>query len=219
MQKVSHESAPTSSDRVDGRSQGKRQLESERKRQRILDAAQRCFGELGFAAAKVETIAAEAGVSNGLLYQFFRGKEQLFEVVVEELIRDWAHTMFPRTGDPPESCAAALEAMLRNSVEFCRTHPLLPRLLTADAVLELERFSDVATRRLEAQRTHVAGILERGVRSGEFRADLDLASAADIISQLHADYAARAYRRRPEYPMTPELLDALVRFVHDALRA
>jgi len=218
MQKVSPTPAPPSAARIDGRSHGKRQQESERKRQRILDAAQQCFGELGFAAAKVETIAAEAGVSNGLLYQFFRGKEQLFEVVVEDLIRDWAHTMFPRDDDPPESCAAALEAMLRNSVEFCRTHPLLPRLLTADAVLELERFSDVTSRRLEAQRVHVAGILERGVRSGEFRADLDVASAADIISQLHGDYAGRAYRRRPEYPMTPDLLDALVGFVHDALR-
>ena len=63
---------------------GRRQLESERKRQCVLESARRCFGELGFAGATVAAIAADAGVSNGLLYQFFRNKEHLFEVVSVE---------------------------------------------------------------------------------------------------------------------------------------
>lgn len=218
MNKVTEMGAGGAAPRVDGRSRGRRQQESERRRQRILDAARHCFGELGFAGARVETIAAEAGVSSGLLYQFFRGKEHLFEVVVDELMRDWVRSMFSQGDDAGRSCADAIEAMLRNSVEFAESHPLLPMLLADDAVLELDRFSDVRTRRQDAHRTHVAGLLQKGVDSGEFRADLDVPSVADIICQLHADYAGRAYRRQPESPVTPVLLDGLVRFVRDALR-
>jgi AcrR family transcriptional regulator len=100
---------------------GTRQAESERRRRRILDAARESFGRLGFAGATVETIASEAGVSNGLLYQFFRGKEQLFEVVLGELVRDWARAM--AAGEREASAARALEVMFRSSVEFARGNP------------------------------------------------------------------------------------------------
>ena len=66
-------------------------------------------------------IAREAGVSNGLLYQFFRNKKHLFEVVLNEVIIDWVRAMVH--GEvPEESAAGKLEGMFRRSVEFCRTN-------------------------------------------------------------------------------------------------
>ncbi len=110
-------------------------------------------------------------------------------------------------------------AGLRGSVEFARSNPLLPALLTEDAALQLQRYSESAALRVEAHREHVAGILRDGIAAGEFRSDLDVHSYADVICQLQADYSARAYRRKPEYPSGPELIDAAVRFIHDAIKA
>jgi AcrR family transcriptional regulator len=200
---------------TESREGGRRRLESERKRQRILESAQRCFGEKGFAGATVAAIAADAGVSNGLLYQFFRNKEHLFEVVLGDVIRDWVRAMLPRD---EKRAAGALEAMFRRSVEFCRTHPLLPALVTGDRALQLSRISQAGADRVQPHRDLVASILERGIASGEFRADLDVASVADLICQLHSDYSSRAYRRDPRFPATPKLIDAAVRFVHDAVK-
>jgi AcrR family transcriptional regulator len=194
----------------------RRQAESARRRQRIVEAARRCFGASGFAGATVEAIASEAGVSNGLLYQFFRNKDHLFEVVVDELIRDWVRAMVG--GEEREGAGDALEAMLRRSVSFCRSHPLLPAILTRDHLLELARTSDVASRRVQAHRAHVAALLERGIASGEFRADLDVPAVADVVSQLQVDYSTRAYRRDPLHPAHPTLIDAVARFIRDALR-
>ena len=73
-----------------------RRARSEERRRRILEAARACFGRNGYAGATVEAIAAEAGVSNGLLYQFFRNKDHLLLVVLEDLIRDWVRAMVPR---------------------------------------------------------------------------------------------------------------------------
>jgi AcrR family transcriptional regulator len=197
---------------------GRRQEQSQRRRERILEAARSCFGEHGFAGATIEAIASEAGVSNGLLYQFFRGKADLFQVVVSEVIRDWARAFVPAESEglsPNET----LEALFRRSVAFCRSNPLLPAILTKSQLLELERVGHPEQDRIHAYRELVGQVLRDGIVEGEFRANLDVGSVADVIVQLHVDYATRAYRRDPQFPANDELIDAAVRFVHDAVRA
>ena len=199
-----------------GSGTGLRRLESERRRARILEAARGCFGRLGFAGATVEAIAGEAGVSNGLLYQFFRSKEHLLGVVLEELVRDWARAM--AAGEREVSPSVALEAVFRGAVDFARGNPLLPKLLTEDAQLQLQRFRHSSADRVVAHRELVARILRRGVEAGEFDPGLDVAAAADVICQLQVDYSARAYRRDPLHPAPEALVDAVIRFALDAVR-
>jgi AcrR family transcriptional regulator len=196
----------------------RRQLGSERRRQSILAAARRCFGRDGYAGATVAKIAAEAGVSNGLLYQFFRGKDHLLEVVLRGVVRDWVRALVPSEAELAEP-GRALEQMLRRSVEFCATNPLLPALLSDDPALQLQRITLASGDRLEAHRELVAGILERGIARGDFRSDLDVAAAADVIVQLTADYSRRAWAADPRFPATPRVVDSVVRFVREAVRA
>jgi len=199
-----------------GKTSDARKLHSEQRRARILEAARECFGELGFAGATVAEVARRAGVSNGLLYQFFRNKEHMLAVVLEDVVRDWVRAMLPREG---QSAAQALEHMLRGSIAFCRTNPLLPALVNNDDTLQLHRFAAATSNRVQPHRDLVASQLQRGIASGEFRADLDVESCADLIGQLHGHYAGRAYRRDPLFPLTPALVDAAVRFIHDAVAA
>jgi TetR/AcrR family fatty acid metabolism transcriptional regulator len=201
-----------------GENGSSRRAASEQRRRRILDAARSCFGAAGFAGATVGAIAERAGVSNGLLYQFFRNKEQLFEVVLREIIGDWVRAMLPREA-AHETASRALEGMFRRSVEFCREHPLLPALLRGDEELQLSRIREAGRDRVQPHRELVASILRRGIEAGEFKPDLDVASVADVICQLQADYSARAYRRDPRYPDSPALIDAAIRFILDAVRA
>lgn len=53
-------------------------------REALLNAAARLFARDGFAGARVEEIAALAGVTTGALYSHFAGKEALFLAVYEE---------------------------------------------------------------------------------------------------------------------------------------
>lgn len=52
----------------------------------LLDAALDLFVAKGFAATRVEEVAAKAGVSKGTLFLYFKSKEDLFEAVVRENI-------------------------------------------------------------------------------------------------------------------------------------
>ena len=197
---------------------GTRQERSEERRQRIIGAARDCFGQDGFAGATVEAIASAAGVSNGLLYKHFRGKEHLFEVVVAEIVRDWVRALVPSDAEALTP-TQKLEAMFRRSVGFCRTHPLLPGVLSGDARFELARIGNPNRGRIHAHRQLIADVLADGMAKGEFRADLDVDAVADVIQHVHAEYSSRAYRLDPEFPYDDELIDAAVRFVHDAVCA
>ncbi|MCV0440497.1 MAG: TetR/AcrR family transcriptional regulator [Hydrogenophaga sp.] len=66
-----------------------RQRRTRRKEARpgeLVDAALQLFVEKGFAATRVEEVAARAGVSKGTLFLYFPSKEELFKAVVRETI-------------------------------------------------------------------------------------------------------------------------------------
>ncbi len=60
-----------------------------RKEQRpgeLLNAALEVFVARGYAAARLDDVAARAGVSKGTLYLYYAGKEDLFKAVVRATI-------------------------------------------------------------------------------------------------------------------------------------
>src|SRR5262245_10903240 len=59
---------------------------AEARPQEILEAALAVFAERGFAAARMETIAARAGVSKGTLYLYFDSKEEIFKALLQTML-------------------------------------------------------------------------------------------------------------------------------------
>jgi AcrR family transcriptional regulator len=64
----------------------RRQEASEQRRRAILDAALDVFSEAGFAAARLDDVAARAGVAKGTIYLFFKDKEDLFEQIIQSAV-------------------------------------------------------------------------------------------------------------------------------------
>ena len=82
----------------------------------IVQAALALFAERGFAATKLEDVAARAGIGKGTIYLYFPTKEDLFRAVVREGLlpnleppRRWS----PRTAGPPRTCCG------RSGVRSC----------------------------------------------------------------------------------------------------
>ncbi len=57
--------------------------QAEAQRERILDAAQKCFIERGFHAASIASIAETAGMSAGLMYRYFENKNAIVKAIIE----------------------------------------------------------------------------------------------------------------------------------------
>jgi AcrR family transcriptional regulator len=89
----------------------------EKRRAAIVQAAIRCLSEGGMAAFKMERIAAEAGVSLGLLPHHFAGKSALLKEVYraalyDDVNRKIAELADPKAGSPATRLCRILDAII-----------------------------------------------------------------------------------------------------------
>ncbi len=109
------------------RKESVRQARKEMYRQLIFEAAERVFSEQGFDGAKMQDVAAEAGLSLGTLYAIFAGKAELFQAIHESRRRE---LMEYARGDATqhESAVAHLLHGVRAYTEFLLDHPNFLRI-------------------------------------------------------------------------------------------
>lgn len=79
--------------------------------QKILDAARKVFTRQGFAAARMDDIAQEAGINRALLHYYFRSKQKLFDVIFAENMGNFYSSFISILGSD-----ADLETKIRNLV-------------------------------------------------------------------------------------------------------
>ncbi len=63
------------------------------RREQILSAALKVFGTKGFAATKISDIVARAGMSHGLVYHYFKSKEEIFYVLLKRAMETSAQSL------------------------------------------------------------------------------------------------------------------------------
>lgn len=93
------------------------QIRDERKDQ-IIAAALKVFARRGIIGTKMSMIAAEAGISHGLLYHYFKSKEELFNTLVQgAMIESHAalHSLYELPGTPLDKIRALTEDILDDS--------------------------------------------------------------------------------------------------------
>ncbi|HEY0740800.1 MAG TPA: TetR/AcrR family transcriptional regulator [Chryseosolibacter sp.] len=122
---------------------------SDNKSQLILETALRLFASQGYSATPISQIAKEAGVSQGLMYNFYSSKGELLRSVMQQGSADIAESMkaYSTVSDPREAIRVHVNAtirIIRKKKEFWR---LLHALRLQGAVLgEVQHlFAEIVT--------------------------------------------------------------------------
>ena len=136
----------------------------------IVAAALASFAERGYAATKLEDVAAAAGISKGTIYLYFPTKEHLFRAVVEQAVLP---NVEAAEGDLAAHTGSSADLLRMLAQRFLRLLDsdltAVPKLVVAESgnFPEIAQFyADAVLRR--AFRL-IEGILARGVARGEFR--------------------------------------------------
>lgn len=139
-------------------------------RKKLLTAARREFAQNGLAGARVDEIAARAGVNKQLVYHYFGDKDALYLAVLEwvyEEIRAQERQL-NLEGLPPE---AAIKTLIEASFDHLEAHPDFIVLLNDENRGGARHVR--SSRKLEAMHSPlvslVSKILAEGVRIGTFR--------------------------------------------------
>ena len=202
-----------------------RRLPEERPQQ-IIDAALAIFGERGLAAARLEDIAKRAGLSKGTIYLYFPNKEELFrEVIRTTVIGQIERAEREMAAATQQSASETLAQFVRGYWGFLRSpnFTTLFRLIHA----ELSNFPDLARfygkEVIERKLRLVTGIIERGVRTGEFR-NVDPAVTARMLGPMllmHAMWCShrdlfKATANRTDDQVIEEVLDFYLHAIRPA---
>lgn len=137
----------------------------------ILKAALECFSERGFAATKLDDIAARADVTKGTLYLYFKSKEEIFESVVREEIVNNIGNFEKIAADESLSSAELLKRLFEFVARvFAQNRAsALPKIIISEGgnFPEMTRFylEEVIKRGIQL----VSGIVRTGIKRGEFR--------------------------------------------------
>jgi TetR/AcrR family transcriptional regulator, fatty acid metabolism regulator protein len=150
----------------------------EDKRQQLLGAAVRVFARKGFHASRVGDIAEEAGVAHGLLYHYFRSKDQVLEAVFHE---NWS-ILIARIESVEETDEPAADQIRHIAAIVLRTWLHLPDVVRV-VIQEFGRSPELGERigELTLPIDALRRVIARGIEQGEFRKDVDPAFAATVV--------------------------------------
>ena len=166
------------------------------KRRLILDAAVRVFARQGFNGCRVSDIADEAGVAYGLVYHYFRSKDQVLDTlflerwnVLLEVIREVDHQdLRPRD---------KLHQITSFIVESYRHDPDLMKVIIVEVTRAANSFGQTHLGKIREAYELLAEIVAKAQEQGTFK------------STVTPQFAAMAFYGAIEQVLTGWIFDAL----------
>lgn len=137
----------------------------------ITNAAMQAFAEKGYEATRVDDVAKRAGVSKGLLYLYFKTKEELFKAVIKSFVKPRVQALTESIERNEQSATEFLRGPFLALAKEIPTSPVrhLVRLMISEGPKhpDLTRYywDNVAAPGIAA----LTRLFEQGVANGEFR--------------------------------------------------
>jgi AcrR family transcriptional regulator len=189
---------------------------SERTRERLLQAAFREIYRSGFQSASLDTILASAGVTKGALYYYFKSKKALGYAVVEEVIGPDNHGEWVRplqsSKDPIDTLIGIVQGLSVRPKDVrggCQLINLAQEMSPLDAGFR-KRLAII----FDGWREAVASTFREGQTRGRVRRDVEPADAAGLLIAMVEGYGSLAKNAQD-----PKVMKAGIRNIVDWLRS
>ncbi len=106
----------------------KREEKNLQSRRKIIDSAMREFAEQGYGLSSINIICETGGISKGILYHYFRDKDEIYVACVTQCFDALAKYLRGHVAFEGEDAQASLEAYFDARLAFFRENPPYQRL-------------------------------------------------------------------------------------------
>lgn len=106
---------------------------------KIVTAARKLFTERGYHAIKTRDIAKEAGINLALLNYYFRSKEKLFEIIMQENISQFMQVVSEIVNDEKTSVKRKIEMLVANYIDMLSFNPDMPLFIISHSRINDQR--------------------------------------------------------------------------------
>jgi AcrR family transcriptional regulator len=144
------------------------------KKEGILIEAEKLFSESDFDAVSVRDIAKAANVNIAMISYYFGSKEKLFEAVFLRRI-EYSMIALKDIIKPDmigyEKMCAVIDYYIDKLINNRKIHRMINRELSTNDRPEVR---EVIMTRMRSNREYIRGLMEDGIKSGEFKPDMDI---------------------------------------------
>ena len=142
-------------------------------RQKIFDAAETEFCDMGLYGARVDSIAAAAGVNKRMIYQYFGNKEGLYTTVLHGVYARLADLEVPLL-ERESDCKEAVKKLVLLYFTFLKDNQSFVRMIMWENLCAGQYFDAAGIHAVKDSATEaLKGLVRRGKVTGAFRADVD----------------------------------------------
>jgi len=142
-------------------------------REVLLNAATLVFAEQGFAGARVDEIAARAGVNKALIYAYYGDKTGIYRAVLTAHLQEFADPAFSKAVAAEAGPRRALEDIIRRYFRLLIKNRSFSRLLAWDLLSNGKSGRDIILESAGPLLELISELVERGRATGELRASTD----------------------------------------------
>jgi AcrR family transcriptional regulator len=162
-----------------------------RTRDTLVSAARRVFESRGYAATRIQDVAAEAGVSHGTVYTWFPGKDELLREVTHSIVGEVvaAARERPRETRDPDAYARLASATRRFLLGYRRNARMLA--VVEEAASADAEWSSLLDELREIYIDRTRRTLRRLQSDGVVAPDLDPDVAAPALTGMVETFARR----------------------------
>ena len=157
-----------------------RETRANDKRARILDAAIRVFAERGFHTATVAEIARAAGVADGTIYLYFKGKDDLLLRLFDEKMTELLAEARAALAQEP-SAPAKLRRFIQLHLALVERNPDLASVLIVELRQSAQFLKAGDRQKLAAYVDVIADVVRAGQESGELDSNISSATVKRAI--------------------------------------
>jgi AcrR family transcriptional regulator len=156
-------------------------LPAEKRRKQILKCAVKVFARSNYRKTRVVDIAADAGISEAMIYKHFPSKKSIFI----EILHDMSERIISRLreeGNREQDALAAIRNMAKTFYNLIISHPDEVKV-QFQAVSEIDD-SEIADRLHQDHEDYmrfIGSVIERGIQQGTFRRDLDVGTMVLLL--------------------------------------
>lgn len=145
---------------------------SETRRQQILDAAIEVFAEHGFHQSRVGDIAARAGIAYGLVYHYFRNKDEILRTIFLERWTVVLQVIEQAVNDHERSVTERLRGLISFLVDIYKAYPDLVEVIVLELLHSPEFIRDEVVRGFHRAFEGITELVREGQQRGEIRPEL-----------------------------------------------
>ncbi len=187
---------------------------------RILAEARREFAQRGFAAARLQDIAARAELSHPTLLYHFGSKEGLYAAVIEQAVSDWAATT-SRAISTGMRGFDQVAALVDAGFEFFATHQEFVMIVRREAIEGGGRLEQAITDHMRPFLDRAVAFLRREMAAGRLRRHEPVEVMQLCYGALLTYFSDARFRARllDEDPLTPDAGRHFRAALTDILRA